>query len=418
MKRIALTFFFLIVAIILLLLTVVVYANITALPDVNDDIGVQPSSGSGSAVAVVEPTIGVLTHITTVSFVTPEDTVDITSPTTGSPVYVSQGASFTTRFNSTITGTYAIMVNTTNVGSGFAVTDATNIAIATLPSPFAEGTYDLKVAVGVISDTEESAVIVDNTPPMTTLTSPNGGERWFGCAEHDITWTPAADSIGLPTKPISLSYSTNNGLTWKSIRLNETNDGRYSWTVPCESSEQCLVQVGAVDLAGNTSSDTSDAVFAISCMEEVVFQSDRASDWEVYKMRADGFLQENLTENSVGDTSPAWSPDGEEIAFASNRDGNWEVYKMRADGFLQENLTQNPADDMIDSWAVPSPTPTATPTSTATPTATPTATATPTDTVTPTATPTDTNTPTATPTDTVTPPVRLIYLPIILKNYP
>lgn len=45
-------------------------------------------------------------------------------------------------------------------------------------------------------------------------------------------------------------------------------------------------------------------------------------------------------------------------------------------------------------------------------------TATPTSTATPTATPTSTATPTATPTGTVTPPAHLIYLPIILKNYP
>jgi len=68
------------------------------------------------------------------------------------------------------------------------------------------------------------------------------------------------------------------------------------------------------------------------------------------------------------------------------------------------------------------PTSTETPTSTATPTATPTSTATPTatptGTLTPTATPTSTATPTATPTGTVTPPAHLIYLPIILKNYP
>jgi hypothetical protein len=469
MKRITLLVFAFIVSITLLLLTVVVFANITTPPNGNHDIGLQHWAGSGNTVVVIEPPTEVRTYITTVGVATDENSADIIEPTTEAPVYVSQGASFTTRFNSTVTGTYNITVNTTNVGSGFTVT-GTNMAIATLPSPFAEGTYDLKVTIGVISDTEESAVIVDNTPPTITVTSPDGGERWFGCTEHDITWTPATDSIGLPTKPISLYYSTDNGLTWRPISLDEANDGGYSWTVPCESSEQSLVRVGAVDLAGNTGSDTSDAVFAIFCMEEVVFQSDRAGDWEVYKMRASGFLQENLTENLADDTSPAWSPDGEEIVFASNRDGNWEVYKMRANGFLQENLTENPADDtspvwwsycdhiffqsnrdgnwevykmrangflqenltenpaddMIDSWAVPSPTltPTATSTSTAIPTATPTATATPTstptatptDTLTPTATPTATNTSTATPTDTVTPSARLIYLPIVLKN--
>ena len=56
--------------------------------------------------------------------------------------------------------------------------------------------------------------------------------------------------------------------------------------------------------------------------------------------------------------------------------------------------------------ASPTPTPTSTSTSTATPTATPTGT------------PPPTATPTATPTGTITPSAHLIYLPIILRNYP
>jgi hypothetical protein len=57
----------------------------------------------------------------------------------------------------------------------------------------------------------------------------------------------------------------------------------------------------------------------------------------------------------------------------------------------------------------------------ATPTATPTNTATPTPTgtpTTPTATPTSTATPTTTPTGTVVPPTNLIYLPLVLRQYP
>jgi hypothetical protein len=132
----------------------------------------------------------------------------------------------------------------------------------------------------------------------------------------------------------------------------------------------------------------------------VVFASNRDGNWEVYKMRADGSNQQNLTQNPATDASPAWWPYCD-LFFQSNRDGNWEVYTMAADGSSQQNLTQNPSVDMIDSWAAPSPTPTATPTSTATPTATPTTVATPTST--PTATPTGTSIPTATPTSTITP---------------
>jgi dipeptidyl aminopeptidase/acylaminoacyl peptidase len=83
----------------------------------------------------------------------------------------------------------------------------------------------------------------------------------------------------------------------------------------------------------------------------VVFQSNRDNNWEIYKMREDGYYQENLTDNETDDTSPAWSPDGKEIAFASNRDGNWEIYKMREDGHIQQRLTDNEADDTSPAWS-------------------------------------------------------------------
>jgi len=73
----------------------------------------------------------------------------------------------------------------------------------------------------------------------------------------------------------------------------------------------------------------------------VVFQTDRDGNWEIYKMRYDGYHQGRLTNNEADDISPDWSPDGQEIVFASNRDGNWEVYKMRSDGYHQERLTDN-----------------------------------------------------------------------------
>ena len=84
---------------------------------------------------------------------------------------------------------------------------------------------------------------------------------------------------------------------------------------------------------------------------QIVFASSRDGNWKVYRMRDDGYLQKNLTENPADDIFPDWSPDGQEIVFASNRDGNWEVYRMRDDGYLQENLTENPADDIFPAWS-------------------------------------------------------------------
>jgi PKD repeat protein len=48
------------------------------------------------------------------------------------------------------------------------------------------------------------------------------------------------------------------------IATGEANDGTYAWTVPNFNSSNCLVRTTAVDLAGNSASDVSNAVFTIT----------------------------------------------------------------------------------------------------------------------------------------------------------
>ncbi len=64
----------------------------------------------------------------------------------------------------------------------------------------------------------------------------------------------------------------------------------------------------------------------------VVFMSERAGNWEIYRVDADGENLEALTSDSAGDGLPTWSPDGSKIAFVSNRDAEWAVWTMSADG--------------------------------------------------------------------------------------
>jgi Tol biopolymer transport system component len=69
-------------------------------------------------------------------------------------------------------------------------------------------------------------------------------------------------------------------------------------------------------------------------------------------MNADGTDQTNITDNSAVDDQPVWSPDGTKIAFTSDRAGNFEVYTMNADGSGVTRLTNSPSTyDWQPSWS-------------------------------------------------------------------
>ena len=72
---------------------------------------------------------------------------------------------------------------------------------------------------------------------------------------------------------------------------------------------------------------------------KVVYVSGPDHNTEISLIDPDGSNEVQLTNNSVDDTDPVWSPDGRTIAFTSLRDGDSAVYLMDADGSDQRRLT-------------------------------------------------------------------------------
>lgn len=81
---------------------------------------------------------------------------------------------------------------------------------------------------------------------------------------------------------------------------------------------------------------------------QITFESDRevASGSEIYIMDIDGSNQARITNDSVWNQNPVWSPDGNVILFASNYgDGNIDLYYINTDGSNRVRLTQHPGED-------------------------------------------------------------------------
>ncbi|MBN1999207.1 S8 family serine peptidase, partial [candidate division KSB1 bacterium] len=97
--------------------------------------------------------------------------------------------------------------------------------------------------------------IVDVEPDCDiTLLIPNGGELWPAGSEQVIIWDP-----GIIQLPVDISYSNNNGLSYKLFAENEYNDGCYLWTIPQDISGPAMIKI--VRSTNEVCFDLSDAIF-------------------------------------------------------------------------------------------------------------------------------------------------------------
>src|SRR5262249_57739197 len=72
--------------------------------------------------------------------------------------------------------------------------------------------------------------------------------------------------------------------------------------------------------------------------------------FEVCVMNADGSGFHRLTNNSVPDLTPSWSPDGTQIAFHRPVSGFQQMFIMNSDGTNAHPVTSGPAFNNLAQW--------------------------------------------------------------------
>ena len=84
---------------------------------------------------------------------------------------------------------------------------------------------------------------------------------------------------------------------------------------------------------------------------KIAFTSDRDGNSEIYVMNADGSGQTRLTNNSVRDDVPTWSPDGRTIAFVRRNGGTSSINLMNADGTNVRQITTFNSSNSSITWS-------------------------------------------------------------------
>jgi cytochrome c553 len=100
----------------------------------------------------------------------------------------------------------------------------------------------------------------DTTAPSVEVLSPNGGETVTAESFFSISYS-ASDESGI--SKVNIYLSDDGGLSYKQVARNVTPGSGYSWFVPNRPGASNRILVEAVDGAGNSGDDGSDADFTI-----------------------------------------------------------------------------------------------------------------------------------------------------------
>jgi Tol biopolymer transport system component len=111
--------------------------------------------------------------------------------------------------------------------------------------------------------------------------------------------------------------------------------------------------VVGVSLTDSRPSSTELAQEAPSSHSLAYAASGRGGELDIFVARPDGSDPINLTNDSVNNASPVWSPDGTQIAFIQQDASGTEtsVYVMRSDGSEAHSLVDGPGSELQPAWS-------------------------------------------------------------------
>ena len=206
-----------------------------------------------------------------------------------------------------------------------------------------------------LSSKDRRAVCIITQPGLTRAEAPNwsadnflyfnnGGKMWKVKADLPAS-TPPTAAIPAPA-PLNLGILTfiNNDHAispdgkWLAIS-DQSQGNRQSavWVVPIE---------GAAVTPPKRLTEATPSYFHGWSPDgkTLAFCGQRNNNFDIYTVPFDGGAgggEKRLTDSPGKDDGPEYSPDGQYIYFNSDRTGSMQIWRMKADGTAQEQLTKD-----------------------------------------------------------------------------
>ena len=130
-----------------------------------------------------------------------------------------------------------------------------------IPAGLDSGNYTIQVTSdenAAVTDSSDAAFVIENTPPVLTLTSPVGGENWERGDREPISWT-SANVTG------NIRVELYRGSALDHVIFGETaNDGEQEWDIPLSQVADDTYRIRLVALDHPGVYDDSDAAFSVT----------------------------------------------------------------------------------------------------------------------------------------------------------
>ena len=191
------------------------------------------------------------------------------------------------------------------------------------PDPGA-ATFDSDIFIARLEDLEHGQ------PPSNLTNS-------LDMIDDDPDWSPDGTRIVFTRHDVT--DNQNNSVTAEIYVINVDGTGLTRLTFNTEE-----------ERAPSWSPDGAHIVYSCRKASGVVPAPPALPDFEICVMNADGSGQVQLTDNSVGDLTATFSPDGEKILFHQTPAN--QLWTMNADGSALTQLTNPPGLNLLANWGV------------------------------------------------------------------